>query len=267
LKITATIFPVYDFTRAVTGELNRLTMLVPPGASIHSYEPSIADIERIDECDIFICIGGADEAWIDLPDIDSIDSSKVIRLIEQVELLEEHHGHYDEHIWTNPVNAVKLINVIADVLIQVDSANESVYRCNADSYIAQLQELDDYIIQIVSSAPRREIIMADKFAMRYFTEHYGLLYTAAFHSCSDQSDASLATIARLVDAVIDGGFDYIFCAESGSGNVAAVIAAETGTEVLLLHSCQSVTRAEFDAGETYITLMQKNAENLKTGLS
>ena len=56
MKIVTTIFPQYDFARAIAGPdgLADITMLLSPGEEIHSYEPTPLDIRRIQECDLFI---------------------------------------------------------------------------------------------------------------------------------------------------------------------------------------------------------------------
>ena len=58
LQIVTTVFPAYDFARAVAGDLADVTLLLPPGMESHSYEPTPADILAVQECDLFICLGG-----------------------------------------------------------------------------------------------------------------------------------------------------------------------------------------------------------------
>ncbi len=115
LKIVATIFPPYDFVREIastcleSGQVD-LRMLIPPGAEIHFYEPTPADIIAIAECDIFICIGGESDSWVD-DVLASLDTShmQIVRLIDMVDLIEEEivegmevhtHTHADGTICT-----------------------------------------------------------------------------------------------------------------------------------------------------------------------
>ena len=65
LQIVTTVFPAYDFARAVAGDLADVTLLLPPGMESHSYEPTPADILAVQECDLFICLGGESDAWVD----------------------------------------------------------------------------------------------------------------------------------------------------------------------------------------------------------
>ena len=65
LQIVAAVFPAYDFARSAAGELADVTLLLPPGAESHSYEPTPADILRVQRCDLFIYLGGESDAWVD----------------------------------------------------------------------------------------------------------------------------------------------------------------------------------------------------------
>jgi len=120
INVIATIFPLYDFSRAAAKEQINLTMLTPPGSSIHSYEPSPADIKKIQNADLFLYIGGENDVWAERL-LSALDTSKmkIVRLFDVVKLYEEEekegmqpeeeqeeHGkleiEYDEHIWTSP---------------------------------------------------------------------------------------------------------------------------------------------------------------------
>ncbi|MGI6005276.1 MAG: metal ABC transporter substrate-binding protein, partial [Christensenellales bacterium] len=63
ISVVATIFPPYDFVREIAGDHVQLTMLLPPGSESHSYEPTPQDIIRIQNCDVFIHVGGESDAW------------------------------------------------------------------------------------------------------------------------------------------------------------------------------------------------------------
>ncbi|MDR0222409.1 MAG: metal ABC transporter substrate-binding protein [Oscillospiraceae bacterium] len=264
LKVVATIFPVFDFTRAVAGGAADVTMLIRPGSSVHSYDPSVSDIKRINECDAFVCVGGESEAWVDKLDL---NGKTAIRLMDYFSPLEDGDGNYDEHIWTDPYNAGVCLTAIAGAMAEIDPENAGVYRNNEKNYGEGLKTLEADIADIVKTAKRDKIVVADRFALRYFTERYGLEYEAAFNACHDQSDASAATVARLIKTVKAEGIPYIYYAELSNNKVAAAVSRETGAQTLLFHSCQNVTGEEFERGETYLSLMRQNAENLKKGLN
>ena len=173
---------------------------------------------------------------------------------------------YDEHIWTSPVNAMKLVDVIGDTLAQADPVHADIYHQGAASYKKELEEIDAGFREVCANRKRNMIVMGDKFPFRYLADEYQLDYRAAFSGCSSDTEPSAKTIAYLIDKVKEEQIPAVYYLELSSHRVAEIIGEETGAEPLLLHSCHNVTRAQFDAGITYVGLMRQNIENLRKGI-
>ncbi len=183
----------------------------------------------------------------------------------------DHDGHeeeieYDEHIWTSPVNAMKLVDVIGDTLAEADPAHADTYHQGAENYKKELEEIDAGFREVCANRKRNMIVMGDKFPFRYLADEYQLDYRAAFSGCSSDTEPSAKTIAYLIDKVKEEQIPAVYYLELSSHRVAEIIGEETGAEPLLLHSCHNVTRAQFDAGITYAGLMRQNIENLRKGI-
>ena len=183
----------------------------------------------------------------------------------------DHDGHeeeieYDEHIWTSPVNAMKLVDVIGDTLAQADPVHADIYHQGAASYKKELEEIDAGFREVCANRKRNMIVMGDKFPFRYLADEYQLDYRAAFSGCSSDTEPSAKTIAYLIDKVKEEQIPAVYYLELSSHRVAEIIGEETGAEPLLLHSCHNVTRVQFDAGITYAGLMRQNIENLRKGI-
>ena len=410
LKVISTVFPSYDFVRQIAGGRVNLSMLLPPGAESHSYEPAPRDIINIQKCDVFIYTGGDSDAWVDRI-LGSMDTAnmKIVRLMDTVEVVEEEivegmeddHGHdhahehadfdpadvrdrnlsewngswssvhlqmndasfnpyfearsralelslaetredfarrwktaypeisisgntvtfsgggktasaeyrpsgyqvvetssgahrvwyhyetssslaprriiindhgykpggasahdhdddddhdhahndgdqpphfhlkygneslsdlianagwspvyfsagttapvqagvmigdsgggeaaeYDEHIWTSPQNAARMVRALTDALCEKDGGNAGAYRENAAAYTEKLNALDGEFKKVVAGAQRKTIVFGDRFPFRYFADAYGLSYYAAFPGCSTETEPSAATVA------------------------------------------------------------------------
>lgn len=110
------------------------------------------------------------------------------------------------------------------------------------------------------------LIFADRFPFLYFCEEYDLHYRAAFHGCSGDTEPSLATLKYLIDKVNDEHIPVVYTIDLSSQKVAEAVSECTGARIGRLWSMQTVSRTDFDAGETYLTLMQRNYEALKGGL-
>lgn len=287
--IVATIFPPYDFAREIGADLIDARMLIRPGTDAHSYDPTPSDIRAIENCDIFIYTGGESEAWAKEL-LDSIGNSghsspQVISMLETVKPLEEEtpsgaesqkHSHmhdedaeapeYDEHVWTSPKNAIAVAKAIKEALAKADPAHAADYTNACSRYQSQLSRLDSAYRTVVQNSRLKTVLFADRFPFRYLTEEYGLQAAAAFPGCSSESEPSVKTMAFLIDTVRAENIPYVFTVERSNRSIADTIAAETGAGVLEMHSCHTLSAAELARGESYLSLMYKNLENLKRGL-
>ena len=284
LRVVTTLFPYYDFVRQVAGDYVELALVIPAGMDSHSFEPTPADMRTIQNADILICNGGAMEHWLDQV-LKASDTSGtiIVTMMDYVDTEEEelaegmeadhedHDGHemeieYDEHIWTSPVNAVRLTEVIRDVLIQTDPEHREEYEGQAEQYKKELERIHQELCRVSRERKRNLIVVGDKFPFRYLAEEYDLDYRAAFSGCSTDTEPSARTIAYLIDKVRQAHIPVVYYQELSSSRVAEIIGEETGACPLLLHSCHNVTRAQFEAGVTYVELMEQNVENLRKGL-
>ena len=272
LRVVATDFPCYDLARQVLGSDASLTLLIRPGMDTHTYEPTPADAKAVYEADVLIYIGGTSDAWVEdmLADAPGVAAVRMMDSVQPLEEAHAEHGHedisYDEHIWTSPVNMRAMLSSVEEALCAADPDGASTYRANAEAYDAQLVQLDQTFRDLVSGAARTELIFADRFPFLYFAREYGLSYVSAFSGCSEEAQPSVQAVAALIDAVEKDGVPVIYVIEMSTGDVARAVSEQTGAEIVEMHSCQSVTGEEFEAGETYLSLMTRNVEALRKGL-
>lgn len=283
INVVATIFPQYDFVRAIAGDLVELRMLLSPESESHTYTPTLADVAMIGNADLFIYTGGGLDTWAeDIVASLGDDSVKSIAISDAVTLAchdegahdhDHDHDHggdacvYDEHVWTSPKNAIDIFDFILDALCEVDPDNAERYRDRAEAYRDELTAVDAELRELTSSAARRELIFADRFPFLYLTEEYGLDYHAALSGCAVGVEPTAGVIAELTETVTSEGFGYVFIIENSNGNVAELISEATGCGVLTLHSCHTVSDEDYAAGVTYVSLMKQNIENLRLALN
>jgi zinc transport system substrate-binding protein len=282
LNVVTTIFPPYDFVREIAGDKAALTMLLPPGAESHSFEPTPQDIIKVQNCDVFIYVGGESDAWVEriLESMDT-DRMEIITLMDCVEVVEElvvegmeeeeeeeeaEGPEYDEHVWTSPKNAKLIVQKITETLKRRDTPNAAHYERNAASYLAKLTDLDASFQNVVNGAKRKTLIFGDRFPFRYFADAYGLGYFAAFPGCSTETECSAATVAFLVDKVRAERIPVVFHIELSNEKIADAICGETGARKLLLHAVHNISKRDFDRGANYYGLMSQNVQNLKEAL-
>ncbi|MBQ9746331.1 MAG: zinc ABC transporter substrate-binding protein, partial [Clostridia bacterium] len=252
-----------------------------PGADSHSYDPSPKDMLAISKCDVFIYVGGASDAWVEeiLASAENA-TMKVIKLMDHTEGLlcsdhdHEHgdghshdHGEYDEHVWTSPRNAALACEAIAAALCEADVENAGVYETNLAAYKAELAALDAEFKSIVENGARKELVFGDRFPLIYFTEAYGLAYSSAFPGCAGDTEPSALAVAELINKVKEENIPAVFCLGLSADNIANTICEATGARKLTFHSCENVSKDDFAAGETYVSLMKKNANALREALA
>ena len=165
LQVVCSLFPYYDFVRAIGGEYVAPTLLIPAGRETHSFETTPLDVIEVAEADVFIYNGGEGEFWVsEILGAAGENISEVVCMMDHIDALEEeivegmqghdHHDHdheadehhheitYDEHIWTSPVGAKELCRAICEALCRADNAHADTYRANLTAYLAELDRLD-----------------------------------------------------------------------------------------------------------------------------
>ncbi len=286
LSVVTTLFPYYDFARAIAGEHASVTLLLAPGREAHSFEPTPLDAVTIAEADVFICNGGEDETWVaQMLEAVGDDIGTTLEMLEVVEPAGDahHHGHgfehhhdhdhglseeieYDEHVWTSVENAVTLCRAVGETLAAADGENAEEYRRNCESYCAQLLALGEEFAALRHEASRDTLIFADRFPLYHFCEEYELHYRAAFHGCSTDTEPSLGVLRELIDKVAQEGVPVVYTVDLGSEKIAEVVSESSGAAIARLYSGQTVSRADFDAGVTYLDLLRRNLDALEEGL-
>ena len=283
-----------------------ITLLIGNGVDLHSYQPSIQDIAKISTADIFIFTGGESDGWVkdalknarnkNMTVINMMESLgervKTEEIKEGMQAEEEHehedededHDHeseghhhhdddeeieYDEHVWLSLRNAKYISGLICDAVISKDPANEAFYRANLASYSAKLDALDGRIAAAVKSGSKDTLLFGDRFPFRYFTDDYKLDYFAAFVGCSAETEASFETVIFLAKKVDELGLPTVLTIENSDGKIARTIVQNCKNKkaaILSMDSMQSVTKADIQKGETYLSIMEKNLGVLKEAL-
>ena len=260
-----------------------LIFLLGPGKDAHSYDPTAQDLIKIQNADLFVYIGGEMENWSDKV-IESLDDNKTkiyciadyVDTIEEKEVdgAEEHeeeheddeNGAFDEHIWTSPANAIKMVSSLENEMELIDKENKEKYKENSEKYIKKIQDVDNQIQNIVDNKVRNRLIFADKMPMQYFMDYYNLNVSAAFDGCSSDFDPSAKTIAYLQNKVKEEKIPVILYIELNPGNVAKTIAEETGSTAMQIQTLHNVSLDDFNNGETWVSLMTRNIDVLKKAL-
>lgn len=289
LNIVTTIFPAYDWVREILGDdTNRaeITTLLDSGVDLHSYQPTVDDIVKISDCNLFLYVGGESDGWVE----DALKNApnkerKVIRLLDVLGdsakaeetiagMQEEEHDHeeeaeYDEHIWLSLKNAQVLVAAISEALQESDPARKDTYAANAAAYVEKLSALDGEYRAAVDSGKYKTLLFGDRFPFRYLADDYRLDYYAAFPGCSAETEASFETVSFLAGKMDALGLPCVLTIEGTQHKIAETIVhntAQKNQQILTMDSMQAVTANDAASGVSYLSIMEKNLSVLKKAL-
>ena len=304
LRIIATTFPIYDWTRQVLGaQLGsiELIQLQNNGVDLHNFQPTVKDMARIAQCDLFLYVGGESDEWVEkalrnpgkprrltLNMIKALGNA--VKEEEALEGMEEHHHHgkeehhhhgkdehhddddeheIDEHIWLSLRCAATCVKAIASSLAELDKEHNAEYLANSQAYADKLQALDRRYKEAIAVSSLKTLLFADRFPFRYMSSDYGLKCYAAFSGCSAETEASFKTIAFLAEKVNEFKLPAVIVLETGNRKIAQTVirtSKNKGVRILEMDSLQSAVSGDVSKGKSYLDVMEKNLSVLKTAL-
>lgn len=281
INVIVTLYPEYDFVKKIGGEKVDVSRLIGAGVEVHTYEPSVKDMKKIADSDLFIYTGDSMEPWVKTI-TDSIDSKNIVNCSKNIELIEmdnfmkqysileeskenheaEHNYEYDGHIWLNPQNAIIMVDTICEKLVEIDPENKNYYENNSEKYKEDLRKLDKEIEEGLKKANIDTLIFGGEFAYAYFCERYNLNVITAYSACGEGLDPSVSKIKEIIDYINSNSIDKVFYEELSEGTVAKMISEETEAKSVVFNTIHNVSQEEINNGENYISIMKENLERI-----
>ena len=264
LKVLASFYPLYEFTKIIGGERIDVSVIVPSGIEPHDWEPTIQDLQKMQNADIIVINGINLEPWITKlvsvnPDILIVDTSNGISLLEKDKHMFNNKIQNDPHIWLDPVLAKKQIQNIVDGLIRIDPQNTDYYQENANAYNTKLILLDKKIRNELSICVKKDFL-AFHDAFSYFANEYGLNQNTVI-GVNPNEEPTAVTLQQIVQKAQNLDLHVIFTEEAVNPRISEVIADEIGAKVLTLSPMEI-----YEKNSDYIKRMEQNLSNLKEEL-
>ena len=267
--IAATTLPVWDFTSRLCQDTPlAVTRLVTEQVScLHDYSLNVRQVKAAEAAQVVVISGAGLEDFLDdlLLDVPTIDASQGISLLHSEEAHEEeahhheeggHHHEEDPHIWLSPENAQVMAQNICEGLSRQYPDYEDTFRANLEDLLSQLEALQSYGEEQLSSLHCRELIpFHDGFS--YFAQAFHLTILESVEEESG-SEASAKDLIHLTELVRTHDLPAIFTEVSGSDSAARVIARETGCKVYALDMAMS--------GSSYFEAMYHNIDTIREAL-
>ncbi len=238
------------------------------GADPHSYEATPTDLTKIAACKLLITNGAEYEHFLGPLLQNAGGQREVVEAsagLHPSEEAEDGDG-IDPHLWLDPNNVITYVENIREALTHLDPEGAADYQINAETFSAELKELDAWIVgQISQIPPERRLLITNHESLNYFAERYGFrIIGTVIESFSSDASPSAQQMASLVDQIKASGEPAIFLDAGDNAVLAQQIASETGVRVITDLHLESLT--DGPPAATYIDMMKYNVTQIVNAL-
>jgi zinc transport system substrate-binding protein len=275
VRIMATVLPLGEFAARIAGDRAEVSLLLPPGAGVHTWQPRPGDVARLAKADLLLYIGADLEPWLPgllraLPGgrLRTFEATSGLPMLEEGDEDkpgEAAHGSVDPHVWLDFEIDVRIAVKIADELSLIDPDGREEFRANADRLNGRLRALDAAFREGLSGCPGRDIVLAGHGAFAYLARRYGLVQRALY-GLSPDAQPRPRDLMKAIDYCRRNGVRSIFFEKSVAPDLSRTLAREIGGNVLVLHAGHNLTRDQQDRKVGFFELMEENLRTLRIGL-
>ncbi len=228
IGVIVTIVPQADFVEEIGADNVAVTVMVPSGASPHTYEPTPGQLRAVSKAKMYFKVGSGVEfenAWMDKimavnADMQVVDCAKGITRMGK-----------DPHIWNSPLNAKVMVENICDGLIEIDHEHEVEYTANRDKYLQELDDVDAYIHERLDCFTNTRVFMSYHPAFGYFASEYNLTQIAIEHKGKAPTPK---VIRNCIDQARQYNLSYVYVAPQFATDDAEVIAHEIDGQTVFI---------------------------------
>lgn len=292
LKIYTTAFAFQSFTEQIGGKYVDVESIYPPGADMHSFEPTQKEMVNIAKSDLFIysnqdmdpvakkIAGSINNEHLKLPVAANLKQADLLSNHEHDhehegheahEEHDEHEGHdheegsKDPHIWLDPVLNKKMVKAIKDDLVKKDLRHKVYYEKRYKQLIADLDDINHKMKDITSNSKRDTVVISHD-SIGYLANRYGFKQEGV--SGMNNEEPSQRDLMAIVKRIDDTKQPYVLYEQNISSKVTDVIQKESNTTPLSFHNMATLSKKEMnDKDITYQSLMKENTKSLDKALN
>ncbi|MGI0026266.1 MAG: metal ABC transporter solute-binding protein, Zn/Mn family [Nitrosopumilaceae archaeon] len=279
LKVIASFFPMYEFTRNVAGDKADVSVFIPIGEEPHGWEPPTQQIQDVQNAQLFIYNGYGMEAFVpeflstgNFPNTTFVKASQGIQVQDaDVGLMDPgeaksviEQGGKDPHVWNDPILAQQEVRNIANAMEKADPTNAQYYETNANTYIAKLAKLDQDIKSGLSNCQTHTFVSFHN-AFNYFSQRYNLT-DVWVSGLAPEAEVSPQDLAKVENIAKENHVKIIFSEDLIDPKLAQSLATDVGATTRVLSPLEGINDTEQKEGITFIDKWYKNFDNLKAAL-
>jgi zinc transport system substrate-binding protein len=282
LSVVTSFYPLYFMAKEIGGEHVKVDNLVAAGVEPHDWTPKSRDLSTASNANLFLYHGAGLEGWVeDFQKGLSKDSGVAVKeMSEGITLIhgeeeeehehehegEEDHDHegLDPHTWVSPKSALILAENIKDSLIEADGTHKADYEQNFAALQEKLVAIDAEYTAELTKASKKDIVVSHQ-AFGYLARDYGLNQVAIM-GLSPDAEPRAQDLLEIAKFVKENDVRVIFFEELVSDNLAKTLADEADVETQVLNPLEGLTSEQEKAGDSYLTLMERNLQYLSQAL-
>lgn len=267
-----------DIARNLIGNQADVVVLMESNADPHSFGISAQQAARIENADLIIHNGaGLEEGVLNHVDAAAREGVPTIAAMDAIEPLTfsydddgDSSGAQDPHFWTDPAEVARASAALADAVIEhVDGVDEEAVRRQADAYIAQVTELEQFMESSFAGIPEdRRKLITNHHVFGYLAQRFGFdVIGAVIPSGTTLASPSSSDLDELTGKIREAGVVAIFAESSQPERLADILAAEAGTDIAVVPLFTESLGPEGSGAETYLDMMRANTKRITAALS
>jgi ABC-type Zn uptake system ZnuABC Zn-binding protein ZnuA len=258
-----------EVAQKVGGDTVTVRGLIQPGQDPHEFQLSPSDLQVVSTARLVLTSGKNLERYFNnLRDVTKGDLLPVGDRLPGLKMhAEEREANNDliedPHWWNAVPNVEKATQVVRDELVKLDPAHAAAYQANAQSYLNELQSLNEWVKRKVAELPRdRRKLVTSHDAFQYFAKEYGFeIYS--IEGLSTEDEPSLRHVSELVDEIRKQQVKAIFLENALNPKVSVEITRESGAKIGGTLYADGLVAGD---GATYDGMMKHNTATIVDAL-
>jgi zinc/manganese transport system substrate-binding protein len=271
IPVVATYSILADWVKQIGGEHVVVTTLVPADGDPHTFEPTPQDGLVLTKSMLVFENGLHFESWLD--DLYEASGSNAARIAVARDITPRkqfcacHGTDEDPHVFHSVKHAMKMVQVIAQELSAVAPEHAQEFQLRAQAYVAELEDLDAEIRQLVASVPEEQrTLITTHNTFGYFADDYGFEVLSVLDSfTSEAADPSAMKIGSIIRRIKELRVPAIFAESTLNSKLIQQVAEEA--QVNVVHSMYTdALGPENSIAGTYVGMMRSNAKKIAESL-
>ncbi len=266
-KVVATATMIWDMAKAVGGDLIEVESIVPIGGDPHLHEPTPRDAKLVASAQLILKNGLTFEGWLDELIENSGTEAKTILVTKDVNPIKSltYENSADPHAWMDVRNGMVYAKNIKDALVELAPANKKEFEDNYQSYIKELEALDEYIIEQLNKIPKeKRILITSHDAFQYYGRRYGIQLEAILGTSTD-AEAQTSDIRRLNQVIRDSKVPAVFIESTINPKLLKQLAKDN--DIVIGGELYADSIGDEDSpAPSYIEMLRHNTDTIVKGL-